>query len=148
MEDIQVGDNRNFYFPISLRTEQAFINEPQKVLVFDMIKSFIEKLSCGYVHVRVSCIIWDALFTIKHKEHKEMYLIFALSIITVLLKNEGILPSYSQTELDKPQDQRIPLSNNYCSTIYDLIKLIEKKGSSNIHEFEFFKKYQEIMLYF
>ena len=77
-----------------------------------------------------------------------MYLIFALSLITVLLKDEGIIPFYSQTEMTKPEDQRQPIPNNYCSNVYDLIKLIEKKGSTNIHEFEFFKKYQEIMNYY
>jgi hypothetical protein len=35
-----------------------------------------------------------------------MYLIFALSLITVLLKDEGIIPYYSQAEMNKPEDQR------------------------------------------
>lgn len=64
-------------------------------------------MSCGYVHIDVSCIILDALLTKRFLEKNDPYLIKALAVIVFLLKDEGVLEAKS---------------------LLDVFKTIEKKG--------------------
>lgn len=81
-------------------------------------------MSCGYVHIDISCIILDSILTKRFVEKNDSYLIKSLAVIVFLLKDEGISDAKS---------------------IIDIFKTIEKKGKS-IHEFEFFKTFKSLFV--
>lgn len=75
-----------------------------------------------------------------------MYLVYSLSVITVLLKEQGIVPIYSPNSNKNDQDRK-PLSDDYCKNFFDMIKVIEKKAAANIFEYEFYKKFKAVVTY-
>lgn len=74
MEDIGNGENRYFYSPVTEKVAHALKN-PSKVVIYDFIKKFIERVSCGMVHIDVSCIIIDALLTKRYRQRNDPILI-------------------------------------------------------------------------
>lgn len=97
--------------------------DPPDALIYNFMKNFIARLSCGYVHVEVSSIIIDALLTKKHKVKNDLYLVRALAVIFVLLKDHGIKEAKSAS---------------------DLIRVVEKKAKTEIFEYEFFKLFKHV----
>ena len=87
--------------------------------------SYINRVSCGYVHIDVTSIIIDQLLTKRYIDKNEPYLIKSLAVITVLLKDHGI---------------------SEAKSIQEIFKVIEKKAKTEIHEFEFFKVYKSLFL--
>lgn len=75
------------------------------------------------MHIDISCIIFDAILTKRYKVKSDNYLIRALAIILVLLKDHGIKEAKSAQ---------------------DVLRIIEKKAKSEIFEYEFFKKFKDI----
>ena len=124
LEDISNGDNRNFFIPLEqdVIAKEKDLQDPNKLLLYDYIKTFISSMSCGYVHIDVSCIILDALLTKRFLEKNDPYLIKALAVIVFLLKDEGVLEAKS---------------------LLDVFKTIEKKGKQ-VHEYEFFKTFKSL----
>ena len=122
-EDVLDGSNRNFYYPMDQVQIDETLNSKSDALLFDFIKKFINRLSIGFVHIEVSSIILDALLTKKYKCKSDKYLIRALAVVVVLLKDHGIKEAKSAI---------------------DVIRVIEKKGHSEIFEYEFYKFFKGI----
>lgn len=105
------------------------------------MKNYIERLSTGYAHVNVSIMIWDALLTKRYKEKNDLYLVWSLSVLTVLLRDEGLMPQFKRGEVHK---ERKPINSDYCKNVYDLVKLLENKAATHVHEYEFFKNFKAL----
>jgi len=69
----------------------------------------------------VTCIILDALLTKRYKNKNDIYLIDSLAVITVLLKDHGM---------------------SEAKSMFDVIRVIERKAATEIHEYEFFKVFR------
>ena len=123
-EDMSHGDNRHFFYPLSTETVDNVLSLDSNLLLHDFIKQYIDKLSCGYAHLDVSQMIIDALLTKRYKEKNDRTLIRSLSVITVLLKDHGMAEAQS---------------------MYDVIKVIERKAATAIHEYEFYKLFRGLM---
>ena len=67
----------------------------------------------------------DALLTKRYKVKNDYYLIEALAVITVLLKDHGI---------------------SEAKSMLDVIRVIERKAATEIHEYEFFKVFRGLVI--
>ena len=63
----------------------------------------------------------DALLTKKNKQKGDRYLPISLAVVTVLLKDYGMMEARSY---------------------YDVQKIIEKKAKTEVYEYEFFKLFK------
>jgi hypothetical protein len=70
-------------------------DDPVDALLFNFIKKFNSRLSSGFVHIEVTCIILDSLVTKKNKMRNDLYLVKALAVVTKLLKDHGIMEAQS-----------------------------------------------------
>jgi hypothetical protein len=98
------------------------LTDVPSVLFYDFAKRFISTMSCGYVHIDVTCIIIDSFLTKRYIYQNDPYLIKALAVIVYLLKDEGIMEA---------------------KTIYEVLRKVEQKGKT-VHEYEFFKVYKSL----
>jgi hypothetical protein len=121
-EDINNGDNRYFYAPVT-ETMAAVLQDPADVVMFDFIKRFVDRVSCGFVHVEVSCMVIDALLTKRYRHKNDSVLIAALATVTVLLRDHGMAEATS---------------------VMDVIRCIERKAATEIHEYEFYKVFRSL----
>ena len=122
IEDISNSENTHFFSPM---TQEVLANDLQNVssvLFYDFAKRFISALSCGFVHIDVTCIIIDSLLTKRFIYKNDPYLMKALAVIVFLLKDEGIMEA---------------------KTIYEVLRKVEQKGKT-VHEYEFFKVYKSL----
>ena len=74
-----------------------------------------------YIIIDVSTIILDSLLTKRHLEKVDNVLINALACIIVLLKDHGM---------------------KEVASIIDVFKIIERKGKTEINDYEFFKLFK------
>jgi uncharacterized membrane protein YhfC len=121
-DDINNGDNRYFFTPVS-EAMGAVLQNPADVVMFDFIKRFIERVSCGFVHVDVSCIVIDALLTKRYRHKNDSVLLAALAAVTVLLRDHGMAEATS---------------------VMDVIRCIERNAATEIHEYEFYKVFRSL----
>lgn len=121
-EDINSGDNRFFFSPVT-ETMGEVLQNPARVVMFDFIKRFTERVSCGFVHVDVSCMVIDALLTKRYRHKNDSVLIAALATITVLLRDHGMAEANS---------------------VMDVIRCIERNAATEIHEYEFYKVFRSL----
>jgi len=56
----------------------------QKVIFGEFVRSFIERLSCGLVNIRVTCVIWDFMLIKNNRSKEDMYQ--CLSFVVAYLK--------------------------------------------------------------
>ena len=66
-------------------------------------------------------MILDALLTKRYRNKNDSYLIDSLAVVTVLLKDHGV---------------------SEAKSVSDIIKVIERKAATEIHEYEFFKVFK------
>ena len=100
------------------------LQNPAKVVMFDFIKRFIERVSCGFLHVDASCIVIDALLTKKYRHTGDTLLTQALAVTTVLLRDYGMAEANS---------------------VMDVVKCIDRNAAKEIHEYEFFKTFKAVV---
>ena len=67
-----------------------------------------------------------------------MYIVYALSIITYLLRDHGIMPQFAPNS-QYVDGERKPVSEEYARNFFDIIKVIERKAATQIFDYEFFK---------
>ena len=72
----------------------------------------------------MTCIILDAILTKKYKNPNDTYIVKALAVVTVLLKNHGLMEAKS---------------------FMDFKRVLEKKAKTEIFEYEFFKLYKDLL---
>ena len=135
-EDVSNGLNPHFYSPLSDEVLSSFDSMKRHYLLFEFLKTFIERLGCSFMHADCINIVWDALLTKPTREENDMYLVWSLSAIVACLKDKGFLPrrdSVSQKLID----------DNYCGSLVDFIALIEAKGPT-VHEVDFFRTYRKL----
>ena len=135
-EDVSNGLNPHFYSPLSDEVLNSFDSMKRHYLLFEFLKTFIERLGCSFMHADCVNIVWDALLTKPTREENDMHLVWSLSAIVACLKDKGFLPrrdSVSQKLID----------DNYCGSIVDFIALIEAKGPT-VHEVDFFRTYRKL----
>jgi len=121
-EDINSGDNRFFFSPVT-ETMGEVLQNPAHVVMFDFIKRFIERVSCGFVHVDVSCMVIDALLTKRYRHKNDSIIVAALAAVTVLLRDHGMAEATS---------------------VMDVIRCIERNAATEIHEYEFYKVFRSL----
>lgn len=90
----------------------------------------------------MSCIIIDALLTKRYKAQDDVYLVYGLSVVTVLLKDHGIFPQFAPNSGYVDGEERTPLSDDYARNFFDVIRVIERKAATKIFEYEFYKLYK------
>ena len=124
VEDIKSGDNHYFKLSSAANPEQVLKN-PSKVVFYNYLKKFIERVSCGLVNIDVSKIIIDALLTKRYCHKNDKLLIQAVAVMTVLLRDHGIMEAES---------------------VMGILKCFEKHAANEIHEFEFYKYFKTMIL--
>ena len=99
-------------------------DEPSDALLFNFIKSYGSRLSCGFVHIEISCIIIDSLLTKKYKQRGDLFIPVSLAVIVLMLRDHGLMEAKSYWEFQR---------------------IIEKKAKTEIYEYEFYKLYKSAM---
>lgn len=105
-------------------------------MLFDFLKTFMERLGCSFMHVDCISIVWDALLTKPVRTMNDKCLLWALCAIIVCLKEKGFMP-----RRDRISGKL--LDGDYCTNLVQLIALVEAKGPL-VHEVEFFRTYRRL----
>lgn len=92
-------------------------------MLFDLLSRFTDRLSIGFVSLDVSNVIISALLTKRYLKKHDPMLIQALAVITVLLKSDGLMEA---------------------ENILQFMRVILRKGTTEIHDFEFFKIFRSL----
>ena len=52
----------------------------QKVIFGELIRGFLERMSVGFVSVRLTCVIWDSILIKTVKEPNDLFVAFAIVV--------------------------------------------------------------------
>lgn len=124
IEDVSEGQNSFFVHPMTQLQLNEIFDEPSDALLFNFIKRYASRLSVGFVHIEISSIIIDSLLTKKYKQRGDLFIPISLAVITVMLKDHGLMEAKSYWEVQR---------------------IIEKKAMTEIYEYEFYKLYKAAM---
>lgn len=106
------------------------------LLFFDFVKQFIQRMGCGFTHVNIISIIWDALLSKRYRYKNDPYLVKSLAVMVAALKTK-IMPQF------QAYGERDPMDTEYVKNMVEFTRLIETHGHS-INELEFFEKFKEL----
>ena len=82
----------------------------QKVIFGELLRSFIERMSVGFVNIRVSCVIWDYILLKTNKNRDDLFVAFAVLLNII---KQDVYSSANVLELEKAFREKSQMIDDY-----------------------------------